>query len=114
MVASSMEMKVEELHCPKRVTMPNETYRIFVSKDYMKFNAAHFIAFHGFRERLHGHNYRMSVTITGTKVGHDGYLMDFGDIKTVRYIEMRGQLISCPYRLRAKSAVSSTSILLYP
>ncbi|CAK4126639.1 unnamed protein product [Aphanomyces euteiches] len=63
--------------------MPNETYRIFVSKDYMKFNAAHFIAFQGFRERLHGHNYRMSVTVTGTKVGHDGYLMDFGDIKTI-------------------------------
>ncbi|RHZ22112.1 hypothetical protein DYB26_005474, partial [Aphanomyces astaci] len=80
---------------------PADVYRVFVSKDYMKFNAAHFIAFkvhellamvvvgdrcvcvwlQGFRERLHGHNYRMSVTITGDRIGHDGYLVDFGDIK---------------------------------
>ncbi|ETW06327.1 hypothetical protein H310_02611 [Aphanomyces invadans] len=60
-----------------------DVYRVFVSKDYMKFNAAHFIAFKGFRERLHGHNYRMSVTITGDRIGHDGYLMDFGDIKKI-------------------------------
>ncbi|KAF0687014.1 Aste57867_21234 [Aphanomyces stellatus] len=60
-----------------------ETYRVFVSKDYMKFNAAHFIAFKGFRERLHGHNYRMSVAITGDRIGHDGYLIDFGDIKKI-------------------------------
>ncbi|ETV66174.1 hypothetical protein, variant [Aphanomyces astaci] len=62
---------------------PADVYRVFVSKDYMKFNAAHFIAFKGFRERLHGHNYRMSVTITGDRIGHDGYLVDFGDIKKV-------------------------------
>jgi len=56
------------------------SYEVFVSKDSFKFNAAHFIAYRGFRERLHGHNYRVSVRIEG-EVGRDGYVVDFGDIK---------------------------------
>lgn len=60
----------------------NEVFKVHVSKDYMKFNAAHFIAFKGFREKLHGHNYRVAVTITGV-VGPDGYVVDFGDIKKI-------------------------------
>ncbi|OQR89459.1 hypothetical protein ACHHYP_06278 [Achlya hypogyna] len=63
------------------VSKPSDVYKVFVSKDYMKFNAAHFIAYKGFRERLHGHNYRLSVTIYGHSVGHDGYVLDFGQIK---------------------------------
>jgi len=34
----------------------------------------------GFRERLHGHNYRVAVRVEGG-VGADGYVVDFGDIK---------------------------------
>eukprot|EP00644_Phytophthora_capsici_P011171 jgi/Phyca11/110127/e_gw1.18.501.1 len=60
----------------------NEVFKVHVSKDYMKFNAAHFIAYKGFREKLHGHNYRLAVTITG-QVGPDGYVVDFGEIKKV-------------------------------
>ncbi|MEE8312217.1 MAG: 6-carboxytetrahydropterin synthase [Candidatus Binatia bacterium] len=59
---------------------PTERYEVFVSKDYFKFNAAHFMAYPGFRERLHGHNYRISVRVTGG-LGPDGYVVDFGDIK---------------------------------
>ncbi len=55
-------------------------YEVFVSKDYFKFNAAHFIAYPGFRERLHGHNYRVSVRVEGA-LGAEGYVVDFGDIK---------------------------------
>ncbi len=58
----------------------NERYEVFVSKDDFKFNAAHFMAYPGFRERLHGHNYRVGVRIEGD-VGPDGYVIDFGDIK---------------------------------
>lgn len=36
----------------------------------------------GFREKLHGHNYRLAVTITGA-VGPDGYVVDFGEIKKI-------------------------------
>ncbi len=53
---------------------------MFVSKDDFKFNAAHFMAYPGFRERLHGHNYRVSVRVRGA-LGEDGYVVDFGDIK---------------------------------
>lgn len=38
-------------------------FEVFVSKADFKFSCAHFIAYHGFRERLHGHNYRMSVKV---------------------------------------------------
>lgn len=56
------------------------SFEVYVSKDSFKFNAAHFIAYRGFRERLHGHNYRVSVRMEGP-VGDDGYVVDFGDIK---------------------------------
>ncbi|POM81834.1 Hypothetical protein PHPALM_134 [Phytophthora palmivora] len=62
--------------------MVNQCVKVHVSKDYMKFNAAHFIAYKGFREKLHGHNYRLAVTITG-HVGSDGYVVDFGEIKRI-------------------------------
>lgn len=55
-------------------------YRVVVQKDYLKFSAAHFIAYKGFREPLHGHNYQVSVAISGA-VGPDGYVLDFGIVK---------------------------------
>ncbi len=59
-----------------------ESYEVFVAKDSFKFNAAHFQVYDGFRERLHGHNYRVSVRVEG-RLGTDGYVVDFGDIKQV-------------------------------
>lgn len=59
-----------------------ESFRVFVTKDYLKFSAAHFIAYPGFRERLHGHNYRVSVEIHGD-LGPHGYVVDFGIVKRV-------------------------------
>ena len=58
----------------------SERYEIFVSKDSFKFNAAHFMAYRGYRERLHGHNYRVAVRIEG-KLNADGYVVDFADVK---------------------------------
>ncbi len=55
-------------------------YRVVVQKENLKFSAAHFIAYKGFREPLHGHNYQVSVAISGT-VGSDGYVLDFGVVK---------------------------------
>eukprot|EP01038_Epipyxis_sp_PR26KG_P005906 gene5906-8149_t len=57
-------------------------FEVFVSKSDFKFNCAHFIAFNGFRERIHGHNYRLSVRVVGAEnIQEDGYVIDFGDIK---------------------------------
>ncbi|CAB9517336.1 Inherit from COG: 6-pyruvoyltetrahydropterin synthase activity [Seminavis robusta] len=60
------------------------SFEVRVAKDTFKFNAAHFVAFKNFRERLHGHNYQVAVKLLGSrKIGHDGYVVDFGDIKAV-------------------------------
>jgi 6-pyruvoyltetrahydropterin/6-carboxytetrahydropterin synthase len=56
------------------------TFAVFVGKEYLKFNAAHFIAYPGFRERLHGHNYQVTVRVEGD-LGPDGYVLDFGLVK---------------------------------
>lgn len=60
------------------------SFEIFVKKDTFKFNAAHFVAYKGFRERLHGHNYNVAVRLLGNgKIGADGYVLDFGCVKEV-------------------------------
>jgi len=61
-----------------------EEYGVYVCKSDFKFNCAHFIAFQGYRERLHGHNYLLSVKMMGdSTLGDDGYCIDFGDIKKI-------------------------------
>lgn len=58
------------------------SFEICVAKQNFKFNAAHFVAFSGYRERLHGHNYQVSIRLHGSrKVSHDGYLLDYGFVK---------------------------------
>jgi len=57
-------------------------YSVVVAKDYLKFAAAHFIAYPGFREALHGHNYQVSVRVEAD-LGPDGYVLDFGVVKRV-------------------------------
>lgn len=60
-----------------------DQYQVFVRKESFKFNAAHFIAFKGFRERLHGHNYTAAVRLEGSRISDDGYVLDFGKIKQI-------------------------------
>jgi 6-pyruvoyltetrahydropterin/6-carboxytetrahydropterin synthase len=46
------------------------------------FAAAHFLrGYKGKCERLHGHNYRVEVTVSGEKLDSIGMLHDFTDIK---------------------------------
>ena len=59
-----------------------QRYSVVVAKDYLKFAAAHFIAYPGFREALHGHNYQVSVRVEA-ELGPDGYVLDFGLVKRV-------------------------------
>ncbi len=78
---------------------PTTYFEVNVSKDTFKFNAAHFVAFPGFRERLHGHNYRLSIRLLGSRtIGQDGYVLDFGDIKDVtkRVCKEINEYIICP------------------
>jgi 6-pyruvoyl-tetrahydropterin synthase len=62
--------------------MGTRSFRVHVTKDYLKFSAAHFIAYKGFRETLHGHKYRVSVEVEGD-LGAEGYVLDFGIVKRI-------------------------------
>jgi 6-pyruvoyl-tetrahydropterin synthase len=55
-------------------------FSIHVAKENLKFSAAHFIAYPGFREPLHGHNYQVGVKVEG-HLGSTGYVLDFGLVK---------------------------------
>ena len=59
-------------------------YRVSVTKDYLVFASAHFITFSGHRcETLHGHNYRVGVTVEGALQEHSWYVFDFGVLKRI-------------------------------
>jgi 6-pyruvoyl-tetrahydropterin synthase len=55
-------------------------FSIHVAKENLKFSAAHFIAYPGFREPLHGHNYQVAIRVRGELSG-SGYVLDFGLVK---------------------------------
>ncbi|CAM9811493.1 unnamed protein product, partial [Ectocarpus sp. 4 AP-2014] len=59
-----------------------ERFEVYVAKEDFKFSSSHFVAFEGFRERLHGHNYSCGVRLRG-EVCEDGYVVDFGIVKKV-------------------------------
>ena len=64
-----------------------------------KFNCAHFVAYKGFRERLHGHNYKLGIRLLGSRtIGQDGYLLDFGDLKAAakQVCKKLNELFICP------------------
>jgi 6-pyruvoyltetrahydropterin/6-carboxytetrahydropterin synthase len=57
-------------------------FRVTVTKDYLVFAAAHFITFAGHRcESLHGHNYRVGVTLEGGIDEESWYVVDFSFVK---------------------------------
>lgn len=54
-----------------------ESYRVRLTKDYLVFSAAHFITFDKqICERLHGHNYRVTVWVDGP-LDDNQYVVDF-------------------------------------
>jgi 6-pyruvoyl-tetrahydropterin synthase len=69
---------------PQAFQQNKAAFEVYVCKDTFKFNAAHFVAFKGYREKLHGHNYKVGVRLFGDRtIGSDGYVIDFGCIKDV-------------------------------
>jgi 6-pyruvoyltetrahydropterin/6-carboxytetrahydropterin synthase len=63
---------------------PRGEYRVSVTKDYLVFSSAHFITFAGHRcEGLHGHNYRVRVTIEGALNRESWFVFDFVELKGI-------------------------------
>jgi 6-pyruvoyltetrahydropterin/6-carboxytetrahydropterin synthase len=57
-------------------------YKVSVAKDYLVFASAHFITFAGHRcEGLHGHNYRVRVTVEGALDQETWFVFDFVVLK---------------------------------
>lgn len=52
-------------------------------ENYYKFNSSHFVAYDGFREPLHGHNYKVSIKIKASNLNSSSYVMDFGDVSPI-------------------------------
>jgi 6-pyruvoyltetrahydropterin/6-carboxytetrahydropterin synthase len=60
----------------------HNAFRVSVTKDYLVFAAAHFITFAGHRcESLHGHNYRVGVTLEGNIDEESWYVFYFSFVK---------------------------------
>merc|ERR1719159_1462458 len=82
--------KQQSIADPRRDLALTRT-EVGISCQDIKFQAAHFIAYPGFRETLHGHNYTVSVRVGGAlRRGGTGsgsmqpgspYLLDFGVLK---------------------------------
>src|SRR5258707_3407361 len=59
-------------------------FRVSVTKDYLVFASAHFITFAGHRcEALHGHNYRVRVTLDGALDRDSWFVFDFVILKAL-------------------------------
>ena len=57
------------------------SYAMRVEKERLKFSSAHFLIFDdGTAERLHGHNYRVSVELEAATLSH-GVIVDFNVVK---------------------------------
>ncbi|USN99372.1 MAG: 6-carboxytetrahydropterin synthase [Phycisphaeraceae bacterium] len=55
-------------------------YEITVEREFC---AAHALSVAGQREPLHGHNFRVTATIAGEELDHDGLLCDFHTVNAV-------------------------------
>ena len=60
----------------------NGAFRVTVCKDYLGFSSAHFITFAGHQcESLHGHNYRVGITVAGAVDPECAFVVDFALLK---------------------------------
>lgn len=77
------------------------TFRVTVSKDYLVFSSAHFITLRGHTcESLHGHNYRVAVTVEGPIDSECLFVIDFAILKQVvrRYVDQVDHRVLLPTR----------------
>ena len=59
-------------------------FRVSVAKEYLSFSSAHFITLAGHQcESLHGHNYRVGVTVEGGVDPECAFVVDFGVLKRI-------------------------------
>ena len=77
------------------------TFRVSVSKDYLVFSSAHFITLRGHAcESLHGHNYRVAVTVEGPIDAECLFVVDFAILKRIvrMYVDQMDHRVLLPTR----------------
>jgi 6-pyruvoyltetrahydropterin/6-carboxytetrahydropterin synthase len=75
------------------------TFRVTVNKDYLVFSAAHFITFRGHTcESLHGHNYRLGITVEGPIDSECLFVIDFAILKKAvrKYVDLMDHKVLLP------------------
>lgn len=75
------------------------TFRVTVRKDYLVFSAAHFITLRGHAcESLHGHNYRVGITVEGPVDPECLFVVDFAVLKRVvrQYVDIMDHRVLLP------------------
>jgi 6-pyruvoyl-tetrahydropterin synthase len=60
-----------------------ESYYGIEMDQLFKFNSSHFVVYKGFRECLHGHNYKVSIKIKAKKLNSSYYVIDFDIVKEI-------------------------------
>jgi len=72
--------KGSPLNIEEGVIMDNR--KIFLTKSFTFDSAHNLTEYHGRCENLHGHTYKLEVTVTGP-VSDEGMVVDFHDLKTI-------------------------------
>lgn len=75
------------------------TFRVTVSKDYLVFSSAHFITFRGHTcESLHGHNYRVGISVEGPIDAECLFVVDFAILKRIvrKYVDLMDHRVLLP------------------
>lgn len=83
------------------------TSQVIVAKESLRFSAAHFLTLPGHVcERLHGHNYRVAVTVEGPVDSATGFVVDFAVLKRI----VQGVIEPLDHRVLLPSANPSLRI----
>ncbi len=77
------------------------SFKVTVSKEYLSFSSAHFITLAGHQcESLHGHNYRVGVTVEGPVDPECAFVVDFAVLKRILrpYVQEMDHRVLLPTR----------------
>lgn len=82
----------------------NHPYQFELNKDF-NFSAAHYIPSEdaGKCMRTHGHTYFVNITIAGDELDHNGFLVNFSDLKKLIHEQFDHYLLNDLVQFKGKS-----------
>ena len=82
----------------------NHPYQFELNKDF-NFSAAHYIPSEdaGKCMRTHGHTYFVNITIAGDELDHNGFLVNFSDLKKLIHDQFDHYLLNDLVKCKGKS-----------